>query len=538
MFVTSLSFIEYNLLHLIDDSRVDLDSWGGLNDPLDSRVPALVEQLAREVIDEVKSRSINTTQGKMFGLLVVRDLDGKVGYLRAFSGAIDGEYEVEGFVPPIFDYNDCEYYKDGESHIIEIGRQIEQIEGDEQYISAMQQLQRVESSAQQRLERARNEYVESKQLRATRRMQATAEMRSVIDRESQHQKGELRRLEAQLRAEIEEVKGEVANYTTLLETLRESRRTSSRDLQRWLYDNFTILNISQEQRSLLSIFDDNLPPTGAGECAAPKLLHYAFEMGYTPLMIGEFWIGLSPKMGEVRHEGEFYGACRGRCHPILRYMLQGAKISKQSSVVGDPKVIYEDDAIVVVDKPSGLLSVDGRGDEPSVESILRSRYSWVRAAHRLDQDTSGILVVAKSDRAHSNLQSQFARREVEKQYVAVVEGVIICDEGEITLPLRPDHLDRPRQVVDMTSGKSAVTRYEVLEWCDDGTTRLALYPHTGRTHQLRVHCAHIDGLNAPIVGDRLYGGRRAERLALHASQIIFTHPISDERITLSILPPF
>ncbi len=198
---------------------------------------------------------------------------------------------------------------------------------------------------------------------------------------------------------------------------------------------------------------------------------------------------------------------------------------------------------MVVDKPSGMLSVPGRTGEPSVQSLLSGICDEVHIVHRLDQDTSGLMVVALNAAAYHHLQRQFMQHTISKRYIALVSCAHqLPASTTISLPLRPDPLDRPRQVVDPVNGKTAVTRCEVIatEGC---IARLALMPLTGRTHQLRMHCAHVKGLNAPIVGDRLYGwqspnSETATRLCLHAEQLTFVHPVSAQEMTFKSVVPF
>ena len=332
----------------------------------------------------------------------------------------------------------------------------------------------------------------------------------------------------------------------------------SRRLQEWLFDQYVVLNGRGERRSIRQIFADRglVPPGGTGDCAAPKLLQYALLHGLRPVSIGEFWYGASPAR-EVRRAGAFYPACTGKCGPLLGYMLQGLDVepnpleSDAHWSLSDPVVCYEDDTLIVVEKPAGMLAVPGR-PVPGV-APRKSLQDWLTAycgtavfsCHRLDMDTSGLMVFAKTPAAQAFLQQQFERREVSKAYLARVVAddgmavgrpLAVGDRGKISLPLAPDWYDRPRQQVDPEHGKPAVTEYEVLQVLPEGEVLLRLIPHTGRTHQLRVHCAHTAGLGRPIVGDRLYGGLPAERLMLHASYLSFRHPGDNRRLTFTSEP--
>lgn len=319
----------------------------------------------------------------------------------------------------------------------------------------------------------------------------------------------------------------------------------SQELQLWLFHQYQLLNARGETKDLVDIWQSYysreklrrkfpLPPGGTGDCCAPKLLQYAYQHGLKPVCMAEFWWG-APTKEEVRQHLNFYPACRGKCKPILTWMLQGLDVDPNPETLGLQRMeiptVYEDDALLVVDKPSGMLSVPGRIEDYSVETVMHERYSDSIVAHRLDMGTSGLLIVAKNGDAYRILQQQFIRHEVRKKYIALLEHPG-HGTGVISLPLRPDPMNRPRQVVDMAHGKRAVTRYEFI-----GDRLVALWPETGRTHQLRIHCAHPDGLSNPIVGDELYG-TRGQRLCLHAAEIWFRHPVSGDEMHIKSEIPF
>ena len=301
-----------------------------------------------------------------------------------------------------------------------------------------------------------------------------------------------------------------------------------------------MLNARGERRDLTSIFaatPQRVPPSGAGDCCAPKLLQYAYLHGLHPVCMAEFWWGKSPKT-EIRHHLHYYPACRSKCKPILTHMLQGLNVDADphDTAAGnceDLHVIYEDDSLIVIDKPAGILSVPGNVARESVVDILkreRGGSQFLMPAHRLDMATSGLLVVAKSDTVLRNLHEQFASRTVEKRYRAILDGIPHAPrQGTIRLPLAADPTDRPRQVVDQEHGKPAETRYEIISTAN-GKTEILLYPLTGRTHQLRVHCAHADGLATPILGDTLYGHPTGGRMFLHAEYVSFHHPLTGKRM--------
>ena len=343
-------------------------------------------------------------------------------------------------------------------------------------------------------------------------------------------------------------------------------KAKSQRLQRLLFANYNLLNSLGENKNLLDIFKNEkpiipaeewfskspnvnpLPPSGAGECCAPKLLQFAFAHGLIPIALSEFWIGASPK-NELRREGTFYTPCSGRCVPILRYMLKGIEIANEPEKIETEllcqqiDILYEDTYLMVVNKPAGLLSVPGKNGQLSVAEylLLKGHSAVIQPVHRLDQDTSGLLVLAKTEDVYKTLQAYFQRRDIKKRYEAILtpeRPENILDEGTIELPLLPNPYDRPRQMVNFEHGKPSITRYILRSRLKDGTIRVDFYPLTGRTHQLRVHAAHPGGLNAPIVGDRLYGGRTAKRLMLHAAEIEFMHPITKEEMHFCIPSPF
>ena len=329
----------------------------------------------------------------------------------------------------------------------------------------------------------------------------------------------------------------------------------SQKLQEWLFHQYKLLNARGEVKDLVDIWQDYydrpklrekfpLPPGGTGDCCAPKLLQYAYQHGLKPVCMAEFWWGESTKT-ELRQHLNYYPACRGKCKPILTWMLQGLEVDPDPELSGfqkmDIPVVYEDEWLLVVNKPTGILSVPGRVSEYSVDTVMKERYPGCQVAHRLDMGTSGLLIVAKSQDVYRSLQEQFIKHQVKKKYVAMLEGRCKKEDvrckmeegrGTISLPLRPDPMNRPRQIVDMEHGKRAVTDFEVIS-----PNIVALYPQTGRTHQLRIHCAHPDGLGRPIKGDELYG-TKGERLMLHAAEIWFTHPITGELMHITAPAPF
>lgn len=479
-------------------------------------------------------------EGKMFGVLIVQTDTGELGYLAAFSGILAGSNRYPFFVPPIYDLLQPDgFFKQEETAISLLNTRIKELEENDAYRRQQKELHTLEEEAIQELDAERHKIKEAKARREERRRSpdfTQAEGEQLIH-ESQYQKAEYKRLERRWKERINAVRQTVNAYEMHIQALKQERKTHSADLQRRLFAQFRLLNYRGEIKDLCEIFADTvqrIPPAGAGECAAPKLLQYAYLHGWKPIAMAEFWWGASPQT-EIRRQGNFYPSCTGKCGPILNHMLQGLDVEPNPLAQNKQReealhIIYEDDAIIVIDKPAGMLSVPGKGQVESVHSLMMARSPQAEgpmSVHRLDMDTSGLLLLAKTKEAHLHLQAQFERRLIRKRYIALLDGLVSMDSGRINLPLSPDWHDRPRQIVDQQSGKMAVTDYQVLERRADGRTLIAFYPLTGRTHQLRVHAAHPLGLHCPIVGDALYG-KRADRLYLHAEMLEFTHPLTGE----------
>ena len=506
----------------------------------------MAAQEVRAMLSSDSTVAADAAKGKMFGVLVIRDGDGVLGYLAAFSGLLAGRNNVPGFVPPVFDLQSpTGYFKQEEGEISALNRRIKETECSDEYVTAVAAVADMKCAMEQQLAAMRDDMRLGKQrrneLRATGAL--TPDEEAALVRESQFQKAELKRVTARWQQQVAGCEAAVAPFKELIASMKKERKRRSAALQRWLFEQFKVLNAGGCEKSLLDIFAQHsgiIPPGGAGECAAPKLLQYAYLNSLTPIAVAEFWVGASPQ-GEVRRDGCFYGACKSKCEPILGFMLQGLDVEENALEKGGDisniNIVYEDDHIVVVDKPSGVLSVPGIMGGTSVQQWLRDEYlhsNELFVAHRLDMATSGLLVAAKSMEVYKELQRQFAGREVHKQYTAILDGVPVNGEGVIELPLAADYDNRPRQKVDYLNGKPAVTRYKVIGTVERDGRQCAVVcfePITGRTHQLRVHAAHKDGLDCPIVGDTLYG-TAAERLMLHASRISFVHPVGKEPVTL------
>lgn len=482
-------------------------------------------------------------KGKMFGVLVVRDPAGDPGYFAAFSGLLAGSNNVPGFVPPVFDFlSPTGYFKSEEAGISLLNEKIRNTEQGGEYRVAAMAVESLRTEMEQELAAMREAMRAGKRERDALRAggNLAASERAQLVRESQFQKAELRRATQRWQQRIEECRERLVPLQAGIAAMKEERKRRSAALQEWLFTNFKVLNARGESKDLLSIFKEHrgvLPPAGSGECAAPKLLQYAYKHGCTPVAMAEFWVGDSPQ-GEVRRDGCFYGSCKSKCEPILSFMLQGLDVEENALEHGGNitslRVLYEDDYLIAVDKPSGVLSVPGIVGGTSVQQWLRDtkHSNDIHVVHRLDMATSGVLVAAKSMEMYKAMQGMFAARKVRKEYIALLEGVPALPCGTISLPLSADYENRPRQRVNFQGGKEAVTHYRVVETRLFNGKECALVqfePLTGRTHQLRVHAACKEGLDCPIVGDALYGNA-GDRLMLHASSLSFSHPATGEEL--------
>ncbi len=480
--------------------------------------------------------------GKMFGVLVVKDRSGQAGYLSAYSGMLGGNWRNSGFVPPVFsESNRNRLLLEGEAKVVDLTRQIEQIETNSEYRQLKNDWQQNIADSELEIEGLKQKQVEHKQLRHQVRQECDLNEEQLFELAAQSRMDKLfmKMLKTRLEAMTGNYYDELHDFELRLTQLKKLRKRLSAKLQKQLFEGYQLMCFSGKEKSLLALFDDQMPPSGAGDCAATKLLHYANSHNYRPIALSEFWWGASPA-GAMRKHGRYYPSCRSRCRRLLPSMLAGLSVTvptHEMPVIFSteiPHQIYEDDDIVVVDKPAGLLSVPGKVLTDSVEARLKQRYpevSGVMLLHRLDQATSGVMIAAKHPVAYKSLQHQFQNRTVTKEYTAVLDGSLAEDKGEVTLPLRLDIYDRPRQIVCFERGKASLTRYSVTAR-QNNTTRVQFYPHTGRTHQLRVHAAHPQGLDCPILGDELYG-RPAERLYLHAAKLTVTHPVKGTQMTFS-----
>lgn len=558
------------IFHSIDQALLSgIDFPERMNNPLDYQPHPLCIAVCKELqtyLSEREDWREETDKGKMFGVLIVENAQPasgapEIGYLAAYSGQIGGRSDWDDFVPAVFDYLQPDgYFKTHEAEISGINQSIRKLEANTHMKEAKGLILQLQEERKHTIAAYQEKIKKAKAKRDARREAGSLnpEEEAEMVKESQFMKAELRRLKKSL-SEKTSLETEYEAYQADILSLKQLRKTLSDALQQWLFSQFRMQNHEGESKDLLEIFRDAalrdypqatiatsriaalkmVPPAGSGECCEPKLLQYAYSLGYKPLQMAMFWWGESPKE-EIRHHLHFYPACNGKCKPILQWMLPASTFEPAAvdlSLYNKVETLYEDREIAVIHKPEGLLSVPGKdAAQPSVYALMRSKYPEATGpliVHRLDMSTSGVMMIAKTEFAYHRLQKAFLNHQIQKKYVAIISGKVIPEKGIISLPLMPDYLDRPRQIVDHEQGKEAITEYEVLEPVDDSHLRIALYPKTGRTHQLRVHCAHQEGLNAPILGDPLYGNEKAARLHLHAEEITFEHPLTGKKMTIT-----
>ncbi|WP_201765506.1 RluA family pseudouridine synthase [Paraglaciecola psychrophila] len=495
----------------------------------------------------------NNIIGKMFGVLLVKNAGGELGFISAFSGKLAKQSRIQGFVPPVFDLLAKDsFFLPEQVTINKLNEKIKALQNAPRLSFIKQELSTLEAAHAQQLSELRGELVENRKARKIKRHTLQHDLDTTttdnglkeLAQQSVYDKWRLKDFTCQWQQSIGRLQTKLDGLNEHIAEVKLQRKTLSADLQNRIFSQYQFLNKDLVPKSLLDIFADTAlktPPAGAGECAAPKLLHYAFQHNLIPLALAEFWWGASPK-SEVKKHQQFYPACIGKCQPILKHMLVGMQLDENPFLYNYARgksldIIYEDEDILVINKPSEFLSVPGKDISDSVYSRINNQFPDATGpliVHRLDMSTSGLMVLALNPQANKYLQKQFILRDVHKQYVALIEGLPLNDEGEIHLPLRGDLYDRPKQIVCYQNGKQARTLWQVLErYPQKNKTRILLTPYTGRTHQLRVHCAHALGLNMPIVGDDLYG-TRASRLHLHAQSLKIKHPISKKIMSFKV----
>ncbi|MGL1956105.1 MAG: pseudouridine synthase [Colwellia sp.] len=536
------------------------------------------EELQQKLVQDHKLSEAFRQTGKMLGVLLVENEQGEIGYLCAFSGKFLGHSNKLNFVPSIVNINDQTNFFNAESLVInKLNAQLDTLIDNPQIGQYQQELSTMFQQQNEQLDQHRAKMAVNRQIRKGKRSQAKdkliedalAQSLKQLAQESIFDKNKLRYLKQYWQELIDQLQQKLACLMDAINAIKKQRKQLSTRLQKKLFKQYRLLNSEGKEKNLMEIFQQTpfpMPPAGTGDCAAPKLLQYAFQHKMKPLAMAEFWWGQVPK-SEIRQHKNYYGACSGKCQPILTHMLEGMVIDDNPLLVNPAlgkslDIVYQDDDIVVVNKPSEFLSVPGKNIEDSVYLRIKQQFPQATGSlivHRLDMSTSGVMVLALTKRAQKNLQQQFINRTIKKRYVALLEknidSLILDKQGEINLPLRGDFNDRPRQLVCYEHGKQAKTQWQVIDNIA-GKTKLYLYPETGRTHQLRIHCAHPKGLNIPILGDDLYGNNEGDngggnndnirnisniepqRLHLHAQMLTLSHPVTKKIMTFEVEASF
>ena len=523
------------------------------------------EELQQQLQNQQQFQQEFAKTGKMFGVLLVENTTGSIGYLSAFSGKLLVLENTLEFVPAIVNIDDQDDFFHAENTVInQLNSQLEKLLANPEIAEYQQEISTVITRQNAALEQHRSMMTLKKQIRKVKRSQAKDNLTGddltqrlkQLAQESVRDKNQLRDLKHYWADLIIQAQEKLTLLTDEINAIQSKRKKLSIRLQKKLFKQYRLLNSAGVEKDVLELFQHApypMPPAGTGDCAAPKLLQYAFQHKMKPLAMAEFWWGQAPKSA-IRQHKNFYGACSGKCQPILTHMLEGMNIDDNPLLLNPAEgkaldIIYQDDVIVVVNKPHEFLSVPGKNIEDSVYLRIKQLFPQATGSlivHRLDMSTSGLMILALTKRAQKNIQQQFISRAIKKRYVAILEGnfekTLLNSQGEINLPLRGDFNDRPRQLVCFEQGKQAKTQWQVIGSVE-GKTKLYLYPETGRTHQLRVHCAHGQGLNMPILGDDLYGNdsygshgddKKAQRLHLHAQRLTLSHPVTKEVMTFEV----
>ncbi|CAM1333199.1 RluA family pseudouridine synthase [Tenacibaculum aestuariivivum] len=509
-----------------------------------------VQQYLKVQKDFEHNFGLNTSKkglpiGKMFGVLVVKNSQKEIGYITAVSGKLADKNNHIKFVPPVYNMlaENSFYIKEKEA-LNMINIKLAFLENNKEYIKLQALYECENKKATDDIESKKIALKIAKKERNLKREKALTILKpeeyiilnKKLNDESLKAKHYLNNVCRYWDHTLKPIKDKLTVFTNKITLLMAQRKAKSVALQVYISEQYQFLNINKEVKNLAELFTNtsvqNLP-AGSGECAAPKLLQYAFLNNLKPIAMAEFWWGKSPNK-EIRKHQQFYPACQGKCKPILTHMLAGIEMDinplLQNPAIGkELEIIFEDEEIIVIHKPNEFLSVPGIHIQDSVYSRIKQQVKNISGpiiVHRLDMATSGLLILAKNKAAHKFLQSQFINKTVKKRYTALLDGIVTENNGFINLPLRVDLDDRPRQLVCYEHGKPAKTKWKVIER-KNGKTKVHFYPISGRTHQLRVHSAHNLGLNTPIVGDDLYGNK-SDRLYLHADTLELTHPITKQ----------
>lgn len=544
----------FNPIHF-DSNKITVPSC--FNFPFNHEPNAISLLAAEQVKKELKSNKLKHdfgSQGKMFGVLIVKSPNGELGFLKAFSGKLEQNEQPKSYVPPVFDvHQNGGFFKKAEQQLDLLTEEIQLLKNTPNYQKLNKKLNKKQKEHQEIILEMKGKLKQNKALRKEER-DSKIKTQSPKDYELLNQQlNEISKQEQivykkerkALQKSLELLSAELKIEENKIKKKKKERRELSSRIQTAIFESYSFLNAKNKTKNLLELFEKTsfgLPPSGAGECCAPRLLQYAYKNNFEAICFTEFWWGESPE-SEIRMHQQHYPACRGKCGPILQHMLKGLKVDKDPLVplhkIDSVTVLYEDASVLVVEKPANILSVPGKEIEYSLASIIQKQFPNIEGpglVHRLDFETSGIVLVAKNLSCYKALQNQFTARSIRKKYVAILQEPIASDNGKVTLPLRVDLFNRPRQLVCLEHGKNALTKYSIIK-NKKTETRIAFYPVTGRTHQLRVHSAHKNGLNSPILGDSLYG-TADERLYLHAASLVFKHPVTNKKIEINSTVPF
>ncbi len=485
--------------------------------------------------------------GKMFGILVVENKQNGIGFITAVSGKLAEKNTHKLFVPPVYDMlTKDSYFLQEEAVLNKINSDLESLEKNTEYqvLLAEYNFEKKKAAIDIQEKKAAHKIAKKdrKSLRQKAKLELSSEAYAVLEealsKESLESKYFLNNVNRFWEHTLNDLNKKLSVFSSQIVKLKEERKTKSAVLQQYLFEQYQFLNSKKEVKNLLQLFaetsEQNIP-AGSGECAAPKLLQYAFLHDLKPIAMAEFWWGQSPNK-EIRKHRQFYPACQGKCKPILTHMLAEIEMDTnpllQNPAIGkELETIFEDEDLLVIYKPADFLSVPGIHIQDSVFTRIKQQVKNISGPiiiHRIDMATSGLLVLAKNKKAHKIIQSQFINKTIKKRYTALLDGIVKEDKGIINLPLRVDLDDRPRQLVCFEHGKPAETKWEVIER-KNGKTKIYFYPISGRTHQLRVHASHSLGLNIPIIGDDLYG-KKSNRLYLHADTLEFIHPTTKQKM--------
>ncbi|MCF0167847.1 MAG: hypothetical protein HUJ93_04275 [Bacteroidales bacterium] len=503
--------------------------------PLSQKAADIARQSIEKLPDEIRCAF---AQGKMLGVLIIRDSGGRIGFLKGFSGIVAGKSNIEGFVPPIIDLTDANgFFKKGEKELDAINFEVNRMTDSEIYKNAQKNCAAATLKMQRQLDEYRTIMAEAKRKRDIARSNDSKADQVALERESQFMKAEFKRLKIALQREVTEAQYRLAQIQEPLEELKQKRKLASENLQRELFKAYLVHNINGGESDIWNIFQrkGSVPPGGTGECAGVKLLEFAIINNLEPLALGEFWCG-TPIIASTRLRGFFYPSCTSKCAPVIEYMLCRKTLSKDIGKCPELTLIYQDNSIVAIDKPSGIPSVPGLAPVEDAQTALQRQLGInLYSVHRLDMDTSGTLIFARNEAIQSKMMTMFANSEIDKRYLGVlVPGKAISGSGKIDLPISADYAERPRQKAGC--GKESVTEYKIIREMAEGRTLAEFHPLNGRTHQIRIHCANSSGLGRPLLGDTLYGNTAStpeKRLFLHSYKTTFPHPETGEVITIS-----